>query len=287
MSERAEPGGWPERMGIAPGAELLLTADVTRISWLLRHRGARNAPRALLDAFLSAVGPGGTIVVPTFNYDLRTGESFDPRRTPTITGALGLAALEHPAFVRTANPLHSFAVAGRLQREFLAADDTSSFSEGSPFALLRTNGFILLGLDMHLNYALSYFHHVEELEAVPYRKWRTVTIRCIDATGASKPRQFRIFAKRAGYANELSALVPRLKEAGAMTTGNTDGVEFLKVDLAKAHEVIARDIRSNKAGSIVRFTLRNWLRDTWHALFPMRGPSRSARLLMEQDAGAL
>ncbi len=272
-------------MGISAGANVLLTADVTRISWLFRHRGARNAPRALLDAFLGAVGPEGTIVVPTFNYDLHSGESFDVRRTPTITGAFGQAALQHPAFARTANPLHSFAVAGHLKKEFLAAEDTSSFGERSPFALLRAHNFTLLGLDMHLNYALSYFHHVEELEEVPYRQWRTVTISYSSAKGISALRSFRIFAKRAGYANELSALAPRLIKVGAMTTGHLDGVGFLTVDLAKAHDEIANDIRSNKARSIVRFTFRNWLRDTWYAMLPKRSPSRSAQLLIEQDAG--
>lgn len=272
-------------MGIAAGTNLLLTADVTRISWLLRHSGSRNAPRTVLDAFLGAVGPEGTIVIPTFNYDLRSGETFDQHRTPTIAGALGQAALEHPAFARTTNPLHSFAVAGKLQKNFIAADDIDSFGERSPFALLRAHRFILLGLDMHLNYALSYFHHVEEIEAVYYRNWRTLTIGYTDADGTRCPRSVRIFAKRAGYANELSDLAPLLKEAGAMVTGSSDGVGFLRVDLDMAHDVIAHDIRSNKARSIVRFTLRNWLRDMWYAAFPKRTPSRSAQLLIEQDAG--
>lgn len=287
LSERAEPASWSARMGIAAGANLLLTADVTRISWLLRRSGARKAPRTLLDAFLDAVGPEGTVVIPTFNHDLRSGESFDLRRTPTITGVLGQAALEHPAFARTTNPLHSFAVAGKLQQEFRAADDTSSFGGRSPFALFHAHRFTLLGLDMHLNYALSYFHHVEELEMVPYRHWKTLTIDYCDVDGACTPRQFRIFAKRIGYANELSELAPLLKEAGAMVTGHVDGVDFLRVDLAEAHDVIARDIRSNRARSIVRFTVRNWLRDTFYALLPKRAPSRSAQLLKEQDAGVL
>lgn len=272
-------------MGIAPGANLLLTADLTRISWLLRRNGARKAPRTILDTFLVQVGSEGTIVVPTFNYDLRSGESFDPSRTPTITGALGQAALKHPAFARTINPLHSFAVAGKLKEEFLAADDTSSFGDRSPFAVLRAHRFTLLGLDMHMDYAFSYFHHVEELEAVPYRHWRTLTLACTGPDGMSTPRSFRLFAKRAGYANEISDLVPRLKEAEAMITGSVDGVGFLRVDLDSAHDVIAHDIRSNKARSIVRFTLRNWLRDVWYATFPKRSPSRSAQLLIEQDAG--
>lgn len=287
LTDQPELRSWPEQMAVPHGANILLTADITRIAWLLRRSGAQKAPTALLDAFLEHVGPSGTVVVPTFNYDLKAGEIYDRERTPTISGALGQAALEHPAFARTAHPLHSFAVAGKLQPDFLALDDASSFSTGSPFALFRSGNFLLLGLDMHLNYALSYFHHVEELEAVRYRRWRDLRIAVSDQDGTRVERTYRLYAKRAGYANELTLLAPRLMQAGSMTEGTVQGVKFLRVDLGKAHDVIVNDIRSNKARSIVRFTWRNWLRDTLHAVMPSRKPSRSVQLLNEQDAGVL
>lgn len=274
-------------MGVNPGAALLLTADLTRISWLLRHAGARKAPYALLDAFLERLGPEGTLVIPTFNHDLRSGDRYDPRRSPTITGSLGQAALRHPAFARTGNALHSFAVAGRLQPEFLAVEATSSFGERSAFALLRMYRFRLLALDMHADQAFSYFHHVEELEAVPYRHWRTLDLEYVGPDGGSSRRSFRLYAKRPGYANEITALLPLLSASGAMSTGRAAGLDLLSIDLEGAHGVIANDIRSNKARSIVRFTLRTWLRDIWHTLVPARSMSRSAQLLRDLDAGAL
>lgn len=287
LTERPEPRNWPGLMSVTPGANVLLTADVTRIAWLLRRSGTQQAPTALLQTFLDHIGPSGTLVVPTFNYDLKVGETYDRKRTPTISGALGQAALEHPAFLRTAHPLHSFAVAGELRSDLVALDDPSSFSDRSPFALFRSHDFILLGLDMHLNYALSYFHHVEELEAVRYRHWRNVPIGVTDQDGTRADKLYRLYAKRPGYANELSLLAPLLRQAGAMIEGVVQGVKFLRVDLRKAHEVIANDIRSNNARSIVRFTWRNWLRDTLHTVIPHKGPSRSAQLLSEKDAGLL
>lgn len=271
-------------MGVIPGDPVLLTADVTRLSWLMRRQGARQAPRALLDAFLAHLGPQGTLVVPTFNHDLRPGDAFDRRNTPTITGVLGQAALEHPAFIRTAHPLHSFAVAGALTSDFLGANDDSSFGARSPFALFRTHRFTLIGIDMHLNQAMSYFHHVEEQQTVPYRHWRSFPIRYTDRDGATRERTFRLYAKRKGYANELSALIPLLQGPGAQVDGRVDGVPYLRVDLGAAHEVIERDIRSNRARSIVRFTWRNWLRDLWQGLRPPPSPTRTEQLIRDRDA---
>lgn len=287
LSRTPDISHWPAATGVASGEQVLLTADVTRISWLLRREGARQAPRRLLDTYLEAVGPNGTVVVPTFNYDLRSGDAFDRLRTPTISGVLGQAALDHPAFVRTAHPLHSFAVAGKLRYEFLQAMDPSSFGGCSPFAVFRQERFKLVGLDLPLDLAMSYFHHVEEMELVPYRRWRLLHIRYTDQDGSSEQRTFRLYAKRSGYVNRLAPLVPLLEADGSMHSGKVDGVGFLRVDLAQAHTVIMDDIRRRGARSIVQFTWKSWLRDRWHALVPHRRPTATERSIRDRDAGVL
>ncbi|MGV3636595.1 MAG: AAC(3) family N-acetyltransferase [Flavobacteriales bacterium] len=272
----------PARIGLKPGDNVLLSADITRIVWMHRRSGAAQVPTLLLDAFLDHLGPTGTLVLPTFNHDLRDGEPYDPQRTLPITGALSAAAIQHPAFVRTAHPLHSFAVAGREQHRFKALDDASSFSASSPFALFRSCGFKVIGIDMDLDYAFSYFHHVEELERVPYRRWKDYTIQ-FARNGAVTRRTFRLHAKRWGYANRLRDLVPLLKDAGALETITIDDSRVILVDVARSHDVIVQDIRHNAARSIVHFTWRNWLRDLVNTMRP-QPPSRSATQLREADA---
>ncbi|MDQ3101259.1 MAG: AAC(3) family N-acetyltransferase, partial [Bacteroidota bacterium] len=148
-----------------------------------RRAGIRFNADLVLNAFLERLGENGTLVIPAFNYDLKPGECFDVRRTPTISGALGQAALSHSEFARTAQPLHSFAVAGGLQRIFLQADDPSSFGPRSAFALLREHEFQLIAIDMPLEPAFTYVHFVEESSRVPYRRWRDIPIRYTDHRG--------------------------------------------------------------------------------------------------------
>lgn len=273
---------WPVLLGLKRGQNVLLAADLTRIAWMHRRSGAQQVPALVLGAFVDHLGSEGTLVLPTFNHDLRDGELYDPASTSPISGTLSVAALANPAFKRTCHPLHSFAVAGRLQQRFGAIDEQSSFSAASPFGLFRSEGFVVVGIDMDLDYAFSYFHHVEELEQVPYRVWHDYSIRY--KRGASTtPRSFKIYRKRWGYANRLRDLKPLLSEGGAMHTTQVDGSTVLSVDIRRAHDIIERDIRLNGARSIVHFTWKSWLRDLVHAVLPQR-PSRSAMQFAPTDA---
>lgn len=274
---------WPAALGLQPGQNVLLSADLTRVAWTHRRLGSSRVPALLLDAFLEHIGPQGTLVIPAFNHDLRSGSTYDPRHTKPITGALSVAALDHPAFARTQHPMHSFAVAGRLRSRFLSLADQSSFSSASPFALFREEAFMVVGIDLDLDHAFSYFHHVEELEQVPYRKWRGYRIHYVQNKSVST-RAFKLYAKRWGYANRLAPLKPLLEEAGALHNTNVDGCRMLRVDARASHTVIERDIRSNRARSIVTFTARTWLRDAIRSLLPAKVHRGSLPTLTSNDA---
>ncbi len=268
-----------------PGDRILLMADVTRLAWVFRRSRAKFHPDMLLDAFLQRIGESGTLVVPAFNYDLKSGESFDRARTPTISGALGQAALEDPRARRTAHPLHSFAVAGSLQGVFLASSDPGSFGPRSPFALLREHSFKLLAIDLPLEPAFTYVHHVEEMAKVNYRTQHRFHVRYTDVDGSTTDRVFELYAKRPGYVNSFTALEPILRAKGVMHEVEIDGVREIQIDLAAAHAVIEEDIRENSARSIVHFKLKWWLRDLLKPLIQGMRPSRSALLLGKDAAG--
>jgi aminoglycoside 3-N-acetyltransferase len=275
---------WPHRMGVVPGGTVMLMADVTRMAWMLRRQGIPFTPALLLDHFLNALGPSGTLLVPTFNHDLVSGDAFDVRRSPTITGALGQAALGHPAFRRTGNALHSFAVAGAGAEEILAAKETSSFGPRSPFAFMRSHEATIVSIDLHVTYALTYIHHVEEVEAVPYRRWRELSIRYTDHEGRTNDRIFRLYAKQPGHMNSTARLEELLSEAGALRTGQLDGLSYTLVDVPALHAALERDIRLNKARSIHDFSWERWFRDRLRPILRGKERTRSDRALDDHAA---
>lgn len=276
---------WPHRMRVVPGATVMLMADVTRMVWVLRRKGSAFTPAQLLDHFLNAVGASGTVLVPTFNHDLIPGDAFDVRHSPTITGALGQAALSHPSFQRTSNALHSFAVAGAGAAELIAVEENSSFGPRSPFAFMRRHAATIVSVDLPITYALTYIHHVEEIETVPYRTWRELSIRYTGRDGRTGDRIFRLYAKRPGHMNSTARLEVLLERSGALIKGHVDGVAYTTVDVAKMHGILVHDIRMNKAGSIHDFSWERWLRDALRPILRGKERTRSDRALDEHAAG--
>ena len=258
-------GTWPAQLGVAPGDTVLLMADLTRMAWHARRSGGTFTPAGLLEAFLQAVGPGGTLLVPTFTYHL-SGGAFDVRSTPSISGALATAALRHPAFQRTLHPLHSFAVAGRDADALARCRHEGSFDAGSPFAHLLANNARLIAIDLPADDAFTFVHHAEEMARVPYRRQRRMRFDHTDADGHGSVRSFSIYAKRPGHTNTFASLLPLLENAGAMHRTALGGSTALVVDLPKAHAVVLADIRDSGGRAIHQFGMERWARDMLKAL---------------------
>ncbi|MBK8614768.1 MAG: AAC(3) family N-acetyltransferase [Flavobacteriales bacterium] len=257
---------WPLRLGASPGDTVQLMADLTRLSLRFRRENATFSPDLLLDAFASAVGPNGSVLVPTYTFDLEDGDVFDVRSTRSISGILANAALASARFHRTPHPLHSFAVAGAATEDLVTNAEQGSFGPASPFGYLHRHKGRLIALDLRLDDALTYVHYVEECVEVSYRKHREARFQYTDKDGKRSGRRWSIYAKRPGHHMRFTALSGLLAEGGALVEHTLDGVKVLVVDLEKAHAIIEQDIRTNDARSIHQFRWKWWVRDMLKAL---------------------
>jgi aminoglycoside 3-N-acetyltransferase len=134
------------------------------------HPGANT--RLLLKSFLDAVGPEGTLLLPLFNFGFAQGEPFDMRSTPSKMGALTEAGRQHEAVVRTGHPIYSFAAIGADADAFEGVNNRSGYGEDSPFGMLREMGGKIAVLDLDDQNSMTFYHHVEEMKAVPYRYFK-------------------------------------------------------------------------------------------------------------------
>jgi aminoglycoside 3-N-acetyltransferase len=138
---------------------------------------------------LTAVGPSGTVVVPSF-----TGQVCDPRpgadpldpeviraraavalfedRTPTVMGALPRAVLARPDRVRSRHPQASVAGIGPAAGQITASQPLAyALGADSPFGAMYRLGaqILLLGVGHNRN---SFLHHAETLVTGHRRKLR-------------------------------------------------------------------------------------------------------------------
>lgn len=251
----------PHLLAIQPGDALLIASDLTRLAILALRKGQAFTPDLLIDRFLDKIGPEGTLILPAFNFNLRNGDTFDPLHTVPVTGALAEAAFKRKDFLRTCHPLHSFLVAGKDARLLAAMNNTSSFGPDSPFSYFKENNVKMVMIGTNVTDSFTFVHHVEELERVKYRSYRTLSIHYAGPDRNPEAKDFSIYAKKAGWTLNLSLLEALFREKDLLKQCNFNGIPCSQIRLGEAFPVIRDDIRSNHAGNISRFSVKLLLKE--------------------------
>jgi aminoglycoside 3-N-acetyltransferase len=217
-------------LGVEPGATLLVHSSLRRLGYV-----AGGAP-AVVEALLTAVGDGGTLVMPAFTSDLsdpsrwvdppvpetwwpiirEQSPAFDPAITPTNSmGAIVECFLRFPDVIRSAHPRDSFAARGPNAARII--DDHAlayALGEHSPLArIYELDGeVLLLGVDHGNNTSL----HLSEFRAdLPITDWISEgSPMYVDGV-----REWVTYPDRAGNSDDFAALGEAFALAGRERRG--------------------------------------------------------------------
>jgi len=154
-------------LGVQPGMDLLVHSSMKSIG------PVRGGPSTIIDALLSVLAPGGTLLAPAFNH--HHAQIFNPLTTPTTNGAIPDALWRRPDARRSLHPSHSVAAIGPRADEYLCDHLTHGvWSENSPIGrLIRNNGFIL---SIGVGHDRSTAYHVAEI---------SLNVPCLDPFGST------------------------------------------------------------------------------------------------------
>ena len=132
-----------------------------------------GGPETVVDALLQAIGPQGTLVVPTFTYPTAGNPAFvfDPAHTPSQMGAISEAARRRPHAHRSIHLAHSIAAIGPLAETIATSGGASGWDAHSPMRQVfdRNGRYLLLGVPYQ---NLTAMHLCEVWLGLPYRKPR-------------------------------------------------------------------------------------------------------------------
>ncbi len=151
-------------IGLEPGDMVQVHSSLSSLGYV------EGGPDVVVDAILDVIGPGGTLMVPTFNhtqpeaFDDPDDPVFDPRTTRSVNGAITEAVRRRPGAHRSLHPTHPYAAIGP-HAEWLTSEhlELTTFAEESPLGkLIHAGGkILLLGVGMNSNTAA----HVAETRA--------------------------------------------------------------------------------------------------------------------------
>ena len=138
----------------------------------------------LSSALREAVGPEGTILLPSFSLSFERNEDYDVEHTPAVQGIWSdsLGFLEYfrhlPEVIRSDDPNRSVVALGPMAEKLLAGLPNSSYGRDCVHDRLLKAGGKVCGIGVGLAQA-EFLHFIEEEMEVPfrYKKLFTGTIR--------------------------------------------------------------------------------------------------------------
>ena len=138
-------------------------------------------------------------------------------------------------------------------------DYKDSFGKDSLFAYLHEKKAKNLALDVALHQFLTFTHYVEESEGVPYRYVKDFSGEYIDGQGKSAHRTYSMYVRDLDL--DVRTLIDPCEgdflEQGAARQEVIYDSRFLLVELAKAYEIMADDIRNNNCRKLCAYIGQN------------------------------
>lgn len=213
-----------------------------------RIAGARSRDKLeTIVSGLAAAVPVGTLILPTFTYSFCRNELFDLAESPSTVGLLGEHFRRLPGVRRTADPIFSSAVLGRVDPAFeeplFALGDKDCFGPQSVFAQLLARDGRILFYDVGFGFC-TFVHHVEQQLGVGYRARKRFpgTVR----DGVREQEVAAFFNVRQLVPGDDPYLVPLgaslLAEGGARRTTISGGPTLLVADCRAIAEHAARGL---------------------------------------------
>lgn len=150
----------------------LCEGDLVLVHSALRKLGpVEGGAETVIDALLEAVGPAGTVAVPTHTWKVVNPEQpvFHQTLTPSNVGALTNVFRQRPAARRGLHPTHSVAAIGARAAEFVSGHECNDTpcSATSPYGRLRDWGGKVLMIGEGLN-CCTFFHGCEQWAGMPW-----------------------------------------------------------------------------------------------------------------------
>jgi len=197
-----------------------------------------GGPQTVVNALEEALGPEGTLIMPTFNFDFNKGQPWDVRSTPSQMGVLTELVRKDPRARRVFHPIYSFAILGKHADMLGGLRYKSSYERDSVFGKLRDLDAKIMVVGLSYTNSMTFFHHIEQMEGVDYRFLKQFTGEVTDWDGSTRTDTFEMLVRDVdrGVITEVDPMGKLMEEAGVIKVGK---IGEAAVKLMKANEVYA------------------------------------------------
>ena len=204
-----------QTLGVQTGHIVFVHSSLSSIGYV------EGGADAVVDAFLDVLGSTGTLVVPafTFSHGGKLNPVFDPIRDASEMGRITEVARTRPGARRSRHLLHSVAALGPHAEDIITVHGPSAWAADGPFwKLYELDAHILMLGVPYLR--CTFFHVVEQLVQVRYRRWREVEARVREPDGRKRSLPMFGYSPKPGFVgNDFNKLGVILEERGLVQVG--------------------------------------------------------------------
>ncbi|MCR4892706.1 MAG: AAC(3) family N-acetyltransferase [Lachnospiraceae bacterium] len=245
----------PKYFGLEKGDSVWLSSDIKSLLYSCIEHGDSRDMNVLIDGIIGEIGPEGTLLIPTFNWDFCKGKTFDIRTTPCKTGVIGKTALKRDDFKRTQHPIYSFAVWGKDADYLCSLTNKSSFGADSPFSYCKDVNAKNVFIDVECQHSFTFVHYVEEQVGVCYRYLKDFTAPYIDGAGNESIRTYSMNVRDLDMDVFVTIypLEEEFREAGLSRRYTVNDIPMKTIEIGGTYDIIARDARENRSRKICTF----------------------------------
>jgi aminoglycoside 3-N-acetyltransferase len=178
--------GLLSELGVSRGDVIYLGCDMGRIplpnySAALNRSAIREREQRwcefLFRHLMDSIGPGGTLLVPTFSYNYAArNEPYRHETTVSETGPFTEYVRQRPDAIRSLHPIHSVAGIGKHAQEILDGVGRAAYGAMSAFGRLSRFDASFVCLGTTIGNSLTYVHHLEQVYGSNHRYNKAFTV---------------------------------------------------------------------------------------------------------------
>jgi aminoglycoside 3-N-acetyltransferase len=238
-------------LGIAPGDVVMVHSAYDAF------RGFAGKPTDVLAVLEDAVGPAGTILMPSLPFTgtavdyVRSGAVTDIARTPSRMGLLTELFRRQKGTLRSVHPTHPVLARGARAAELVAGHESARTpcGAGSPFAkLLEADGKMLfLGVSID---SMTFFHFLEEqfedrLRPSPFT---SETFEApVQRGGETVAVHTRLFDPVLSRRRDIGVMLPELRRLGGLHEAKVGLLPLSMVRAASTRDAFAAVLDDGKS----------------------------------------
>ena len=204
-----------QTLGLGAGHIVFVHSSLSSIGYV------EGGADSVVGAFLDVLGSTGTLAVPTFTFSHggKLNPVFDPIQDTSEMGRITEVARTRPGARRSHHLLHSVAALGHHAEEITAVHGPSAWAADGPFwKLYELDAHILMLGVPYLR--CTFFHVIEQLVQVRYRRWREVAAKVREPNGQERPLPMFGYSPKPGFVgNDFNKLGAILEERGLAQVG--------------------------------------------------------------------